>query len=170
MVTPQKKCYPQKKWSKKNWLPQEFWRTLLRGGLLLIFGKWRTLFCTGLLMQFKHYLMYISNDIQYINHLSHDIPCYFFSPHMSISEIPIISLPDSTAGDEAIHLEGDDWIPRQGRRRAGDGGDGSSCYDLIVVAVQEGILGAEPGVGLGLRWAGIWLYHNIYIYIYILII
>eukprot|EP00435_Cladocopium_sp_Y103_P054694 s1678_g17.t2 len=45
------------------------------------------------------------------------------------------------AGDEAIHLEGDEWIPRQGRRRAGDGGDGSSCYDLIVVAVQEAILG-----------------------------
>lgn len=64
--------------------------------------------------------------------------------------IPIISLPVGSAGDEPIHLEGDDWIPRQGRRRAGDGGDGSSCYDLIVVAVQEGILGAvDPGVGMG---------------------
>jgi hypothetical protein len=69
--------------------------------------------------------------------------------------IPIISVPFGSAGDEPIHLEGDDWIPRQGRRRAGDGGDGSSCYDLIVVAVQEAILGAmEPGVRIP-GWAGV---------------
>ena len=34
---PPKKCYPQK--NKKKWLPQKCWRTLLRGGLLLNFGK-----------------------------------------------------------------------------------------------------------------------------------
>ena len=34
---PKKKCYPQK--NEKNWLPQKCWRTLLRGGLLLHFGK-----------------------------------------------------------------------------------------------------------------------------------
>ena len=42
------------------------------------------------------------------------------------------------AGDEAITLN-DSWIPRKGLR------DGNACYDLIVVAVQEGILG--PGGG-----------------------
>ena len=34
---PPKKCYPKKK--LKKWLPQKCWRTLLRGGLLLHFGK-----------------------------------------------------------------------------------------------------------------------------------
>ena len=38
MATP-KKIVTQKKWSKKNWLPQKFWRTLLRGGLILNLGK-----------------------------------------------------------------------------------------------------------------------------------
>ena len=38
MATPKKIVTP-KNWSKKNWLPQKFWRTILRGGLLLIFGK-----------------------------------------------------------------------------------------------------------------------------------
>ena len=42
LVTPKnwsnKNGYPQKN-DKKNWLPQKIWRTLLRGGLLLHFGK-----------------------------------------------------------------------------------------------------------------------------------
>ena len=47
MVTPKKRS--------KKWLPQKVWRTLLRGGLLLNFGKSRTLFCWGLLLRFEHY-------------------------------------------------------------------------------------------------------------------
>ena len=38
LVTP-KKMVTQKNWSKKKRLPQKFWRTLLRGGLLLHLGK-----------------------------------------------------------------------------------------------------------------------------------
>ena len=38
MVTPNKIGYP-KKLIKKKWCPQKIWRTLLRGGLLLNFGK-----------------------------------------------------------------------------------------------------------------------------------
>ena len=37
LATPKKNVTPQKK--SKKWLPQKIWRTLLRGGLLLHFGK-----------------------------------------------------------------------------------------------------------------------------------
>ena len=43
---PQKKCYPQK------WLRQKCWRTLLRGGLLLHFGKMAYFIAYG--FPFKH--------------------------------------------------------------------------------------------------------------------
>ena len=36
---PQKKWLPKKLIKQKKWLPQFFWRTLLRGGLLLHLGK-----------------------------------------------------------------------------------------------------------------------------------
>ena len=50
---PKKNVTPQK--NSKKWLPQKFWRTLLRGGFIINFWKkWRTLFCMGLLMRFKH--------------------------------------------------------------------------------------------------------------------
>ena len=52
MATP-KKLLPQK--NLKKWLPQKCWRTLLRGRLLLHFGKIASLLRTGLLMRFKHY-------------------------------------------------------------------------------------------------------------------
>ena len=51
MVTPKnmikKQWLPPKKWSKKNDYPKKKWRTLLRGGLLLNFGKNRVLYFVG---------------------------------------------------------------------------------------------------------------------------
>ena len=56
---PKKTCYPQK--YKKKWLPQKIWRTLLRGGLLLHFGKMAYFIAYGFInaIQTLHIYIYI---------------------------------------------------------------------------------------------------------------
>ena len=67
---PQKKCYPQKK--SKKWLPQKIWRTLLRGGLLLHFGKMAYFIAYGFINAIQtllNIIFYIYNTISMIHYL-----------------------------------------------------------------------------------------------------
>ena len=53
---PQKNCYPKKMIKKKLVTPKILAYFIARGFIILFLEKWRTLFCTGLLMRFKHYV------------------------------------------------------------------------------------------------------------------
>ena len=50
-----------KNWSKKNGYPKNFGVLYCEGVYYWILEKWRTLFCTGLLMRFKHYIKHASH-------------------------------------------------------------------------------------------------------------
>ena len=53
---PPKKCYPKKKDQKRKLAtPKKLAYFIARGVYYQFLEKWRTLFCTGLLMRFKHY-------------------------------------------------------------------------------------------------------------------